>query len=47
MTFGTDLRTLTVYRQFTWPVHVNPNPKNFNDITINYLTLRLKYSAYN
>jgi hypothetical protein len=23
--------TLTVYRTFTWPVHVNPNPTNFNN----------------
>jgi len=40
--------TLTVYRQFTGPVHVNPNPKNFNDHDkLLLLNIKFKHSAYN
>ena len=39
------------YRQFTEPVHVNPNPKNFNDHdkppTTYLLNIKFKHSAYN
>ena len=44
--FTQSAGTLTVYRAETWPVRVNPNPKNFNNHD-NYSTLRLEHSAYN